>query len=60
MYIFYIFYIYIFSKYIYLYIFVYFYIGQSFKELKLAIIKNCLTLVVKVKSFKSIASRQCH
>ena len=48
-----------FSEYIYLYI-CYFYIGQSFKEVNLAGIKNCLTLVVKVKSPKSITSRQCH
>ena len=41
-------------------ILVYFYIGQSFKDVNLAGIKNCLTLIVKVKSLKSIASRQCH
>ena len=37
--------------------FVYFYIGQRFKEVNLAGIKNCLTLVVNVKSLKSITSR---
>ena len=52
-------YIYIFSEYIFC-IFVYFYVGQSFKEVNFAGIKNCLTLVVKVKSLKSITSRQCH
>ena len=48
--------------YIYICIFVYFYIGQSFKEVNLAGIKNCLTLVVKVESLQSITSRQtiCH
>ena len=39
---------------IYICIFVYFCIGQSFKEVNLAGIKNCLILVVKVKSFKWI------
>ena len=62
-------YIYIYTYiYIYMYIytsicislFAYFYIGQSFKEVNLAGIKNCLTLVVKVKCLKSITSRQCH
>ena len=38
----------------------YFCIGQSFKEVNLAGIKNCLTLVAKVKSLKSITSTQCH
>ena len=48
--------------YIYICIFVYFYIGQSFKEVNLAGIKNCLTLVVKVETLQSITSRQtiCH
>ena len=59
-YIYYIYYIYIYLVSIYICIFVYFYIGQSFKEVNLAGIKNCLTLVVKVKSLKSITSRQCH
>ena len=45
---------------IYICIFVYFYIGKNFKEVNLADVKNCLTLVVKVKSLKSITSRQCH
>ena len=45
---------------IYICMFVCFYIGQSFKEVNLAVIKNCLTLVVKVKSLRSITSRQCH
>ena len=45
---------------IYICMFVYFYIGQSFKEVNLAAIKNCLSLVVKVKSLKSITSRQFH
>ena len=44
---------------IYICLFVYFYIRQSFKEVNLARIKKCLTLVVKVKSLKSITSRQC-
>ena len=44
--------------YIYICIFGYFYIGQSFKEINLAGIKNCFTLVIKVKSLKSITSRQ--
>ena len=39
-----------------LYIFVYLYIGQSVKEVNLAEIKNCLTLVVKVENLKLIAS----
>ena len=52
-------YTYIFSKHIYC-IFVYFYMGQSFKEGNVADIKNCLALVVKVKSLKLITSRQCH
>ena len=39
--------------YIYTCTFVYRYIGQSFKEENLADIKNCLTLVVKSKAFKS-------
>ena len=34
--------------------------GQSFKGVNLAGINNCLTLVVKVKSLRSITSRQCH
>ena len=34
-------------------IFAYFHIGQSFKEVNLAGIKNCLTLVVKAKSLKA-------
>ena len=38
---------------IYICIFAYFYIGQSFKEVNLAGNKNCLTLVVKAKSFKA-------
>ena len=55
-YIFYI-YIYIYLVSIYICIFVYFYIGQSFKEINFAAgIKNCLTLVVKVKNLKSITS----
>ena len=37
-----------------------FYIDQSFKEENLVDIKDCLTLVVEVKSLKSITSRQCH
>ena len=42
---------------IYICIFVYFYIGQSFKGINFAAgIKNCLTLVVKVKNLKSITS----
>ena len=53
-------YIYIYSKYIYICIFVYFYIGHSFKEINFAGIKNCLTLVVKVKKLKLITSRQYH
>ena len=53
-------YIYIYLVSIYICIFVYIYIGQSFKELNLPGIKNCLPLVVKVKCFKSITSRQCH
>ena len=53
-------YIYIYLVSIYICIFVYFYIGQSFKEVNLASIKNCIALVVKVKCLKSIASRQCH
>ena len=48
-------YIYIVS--IYICIFVYVYIGQSFKEVNLAGLKSCLTLVVKVKCLKSITSR---
>ena len=44
----------------YVCIFVYFYIGQSFKEVNLAGIKNCITLVVEVKCSKSIIRRQCH
>ena len=66
-YIIYIYIIYIIYIFIYVYlvsinicIFVYFYIGQIFKEVNPAGIKNCLTLVVKVKSLKSIKSRQCH
>ena len=35
---------------IYICIFVYLYIGQSFKEINLAGMKNCLTLVVKVRA----------
>ena len=50
-------YIYIYT-YIYTCLSVYLYIGQSFKEVNLADIKNCLNLVVKVESFKSITSRQ--
>ena len=52
--------------YIYIYIYtclsVYLYIGQSFKEVNLADIKNYLNLVVKVESLKSITSKQniCH
>ena len=38
---------------IYICIFAYFHIGQSFKEVNLAGIKNCLTLVVKAKSLKA-------
>ena len=36
--------------------------GQSFKEVNLGDIKNCLTLVVKVESLQSITIRQnmCH
>ena len=45
---------------IYICIFVCFYIYQSFKEVNLVGIKNCLTLVVEVKILKSITSRQCH
>ena len=45
-------YIYIYLVSIYICIFVYFYIGQSFKKVNLAGIKNCLTLVVKVKRLK--------
>ena len=52
-------YIYLFRS-IYICIFAYFYMGQSFKEVNLAGINNCLTLVVKVKSLRSITSRQCH
>ena len=52
-------YIYIFRS-IYICIFAYFYISQSFKEVNLAVIKNSLTLVVKVISLRSISSRQCH
>ena len=47
--------------YIYIYIFVYFVylcVSQSFKEVNLADIKNCLTLVVKIESLESIKSRQ--
>ena len=55
----YIYIIYIYLVSIYICIFVYFSIGQSFKEVNLAGIKNWLTLVVKVKSLKSITSRQC-
>ena len=49
--------------YIYICIFIYFYIGQRIvKEVNFANIKNCLNLVVKVESFKSITIRQniCH
>ena len=53
-------YIYIYIVSIYICISVYFYISQSFKEVNLACIKNCLTLIVKVKSLKSITSTQCH
>ena len=54
-------YIYIYIKLkLYICIFAYFCIGQSLKEVYLAGIKNCLALVVKVKSLKSITSRQCH
>ena len=53
-------YVYLYLVSIYICIFVYFYIGQSFKEVNLAGIKNCLTLVVKVKCLKLITSRQCH
>ena len=52
-------YIYLFRS-IYICIFAYFYMGQSVKEVNLAGINNCLTLVVKVKSLRSITSRQCH
>ena len=52
--------IYIYLVSIYVCIFVYFFIEQSSKEVNLASIKNCLTLVVKVKNLKSITSRQCH
>ena len=52
--------IYIYLVSIYICIFVYIYIGQSLNEVNLAGIKNCLTLVVKVKCLKSITSRQCH
>ena len=52
-------YIYLFRS-IYICIFAYFYMGQSFKEVNLAGINNCLTLVVTVKSLRSITSRQCH
>ena len=45
---------------IYICIFIYFYIGQGFKEVNFAGIKNCLTLVVKIKSLKSITSRKYH
>ena len=38
---------------IYICIFAYFHIGQSFKGVNLAGIKNCLTLVVKAKSLKA-------
>ena len=34
------------------------YIGQSFKEINLGDIKNCLTLVAKVESLKLITRRQ--
>ena len=44
-------YIYIYSKYMYLYICLFLY-RSNFKRSK-----NCLTLVVKVKSLKSITSR---
>ena len=43
---------------IYICILVYFYMGQSFKEVNLTDIENCLTLVVKVKSLKSTTSTQ--
>ena len=49
--------------YIYICIFIYFYIGQRIvKEVNFPNIKNCLNLVVKVESFKSITIRQniCH
>ena len=45
------------SRYICIFVFLY---SQSFKDVNLAGIKNCLILVVKVKSLKSITSRQCH
>ena len=45
-------YIFFLCMYIYICIFVYFCIGQSFKEVNLAGIKNYLNLVVKVKSLK--------
>ena len=46
----------------YIYVFVYLYIGQSFKEVNFADIKNYLNLVVKVENLKSITSKQniCH
>ena len=47
----------------YIYTYIYFiYIFQSLKEVHLGDIKNCLTLVVKVESLKSITRRQniCH
>ena len=42
--------------------FVYLHVGQSFKEVNLADISNCLTLVVIVENLKSITVRQniCH
>ena len=33
------------------------YIGQSFKEVKISDIKNCVALIVKVESLKSIKGR---
>ena len=57
-YILYIIYIYIYLVSIYICILVYFYIGQSFIEVNLTDIENCLTLVVKVKSLKSTTSTQ--
>ena len=42
--------------------YIYIYIGQSFREVNLGDIKNCLFLVVKVESLKLITRRQniCH
>ena len=37
---------------------VYLCVSQSFKEVNLADIKNCLTLVLKIESLESIKSRQ--